>query len=118
MAGSKTEDACTIYAPIGGGSAPRAEQRISGTGTTEANSATALTLGAKATLMNGANSIRVSFRAATGVATAVATTSLLIGSYGRFDWDVTDETDFVYVEAGDGASTFECWIWTSSPGTV
>jgi hypothetical protein len=103
-----------LVAPIGGGSAPEAEQRIANTGTTEANNSTALRIGEFATLKNGANAIRVSFRSATGVSTAVATTSLLLGPYERFDWYVKYETQFVYAEAGDGASAYECWVWHSS----
>lgn len=113
--GIPSDQSSQILAPVGGGSAPVATQRIANTGTTEANNATALTPLSMATLQAGAASIRVSFRGATGVVGAVATTDLLIPAGGRFDWYVTPDTDIVYVEAGDGASAYECWVWSSSP---
>lgn len=113
--GIPSDQSSQMLAPIGGGSAPVATQRLAGTGTTESNNATALTPLALATLYNGAGSIRVSFRGSTGIAGAVATTDLLIAAYARFDWYVTPDTDIVYVEAGDAASAYECWVWSSSP---
>lgn len=92
----------------------RIAQRLGNTGTTEANNATALTVGSMATLVVGATSIRISMRTATGGASQVATTSLLLPANGRIDWLVEAETKIVYVEAGDAASAYECWVWTSS----
>lgn len=110
---SKADVAAVMYAPYGSGA--RAEQRLAGTGTTEATNATALTRGHMATLMVSASvGVRVNFGSAT--APGCATTDLAVGPSMRFDWTVEPETAFVSIEAEDGSSAYEAWVWTSSPG--
>lgn len=106
--------AAAVAAPIGGGDAPRAAQRLANTGTTESHNSTLLALNEMATIMVGAAAIRVSFRAATAGATQVATTDPIIPAYGRFDWLVTPLTACVYVEAADGSAAYEAHVWSSS----
>lgn len=104
------DTASMMYAPHAG----RAEQRLAGTGTTEATNATALAVGCMATLIVGPNAaIRVNFGDVT--APGVATTDLAIAAGGRFDWTVEPATAFVSVEAEDGAADYEAWTWQSSP---
>jgi len=86
-------------------------QRISGTGTTSAASTVALPAGRMATLIAGANAIR--FRLGAAAPTAEAT-DVYLPAGGRFDWYVTVATAWVSVEAGDGSSAFEAWVWVSS----
>lgn len=108
---SQADVAATMLAPFG--SAPRAEQRLANTGTTESTNATAMTAGAMATLKVGSAAIRVNFGSAT--APTVATTDLIIGAYSQFDWKVEPGSAFVSIEAADGASAYEAWLWMSSP---
>lgn len=103
------------YAPVGGGTFPRAADIISGTGTTEDSNATALNVGSYATLLVGASSVRVSFRKLTAQPDQVATTAPLLPAGAKFDWFVTDDTKVLYAQAGDGASAYEAWLWQSSP---
>jgi hypothetical protein len=98
--------------PPSGASGATAQQRLANTGTTEAENATALTVGELATLMVGAAAIRVSFGSAASFATA--TTDLIVPAYGRFDWMVSPRDAFVSIEAADGSSAYEAWVWTSS----
>jgi hypothetical protein len=101
--------------PPSGSAAPTQEQRLANTGTTESTNATALTDGAMATLLVGAVAVRVAFLAATGGGSAVETTDPIIGAYQRFDWKVSGAyDDFVAIQAADGASAYEAWVWTSS----
>lgn len=101
--------------PPSGTSAPGADQRLAGTGTTEAATATALTDGAMATIVVGAAAIRIEFGGAAIGAGGVETTDMIIGAYQRFDWLVRGATDdFVAIEAADGSSAYEAWVWTSS----
>lgn len=96
--------------------APKKPVYLSGTGTAEDSNITPLTGGCYATLKAGAASLRVRFLGEASVAGAVATTDLLIAANERYDWVVEPKkTDFVYVEAGDGAAAYEAWVWTSSP---
>jgi len=104
-----------MLAPVGDGTAPNAEQLLTGTGTTEASNATVLGIQRMATIKVGNSSVRISFRAATGGTAQVATTSLLLQAGERFDWYVTNDTKFAYVEAGDAVSLYQAWVWNSSP---
>lgn len=113
---SYEQEAAKMLAPPGGGAAPLLEDRLAGTGTTEDNNTTGLHVGAMATLLVGNVAVRVSFENATGLSTKVATTDPIIAANSRFDWLVTPETAFVYVEAADGSSAYECWVWQSSDG--
>jgi hypothetical protein len=97
------------------GTAPEGAQRLADTGTTEDTNATALTAGQMATLLVGSVAIRVVWLAATGGGSDVAATDLALGPYSRFDWIVYGGTDdFVAVQAADGSSAYEAWVWTSS----
>jgi hypothetical protein len=110
---SKADVAAVMLAPYGSGE--RAEQRLAGTGTTEATNATALTRGHMATLMvSSAVGVRINFGSATAPGCAV--TDLTIAAGQRFDWTVEPDTAFVSIEAEDGSSAYEAWVWTSSPG--
>lgn len=86
-------------------------QRISGTGTTSAATTVALPTGRMATLIAGPNAIR--FRLGSSAPTAAAT-DVYLPAGGRFDWFVVTATTWVSVEAGDGSSAFEAWVWVSS----
>jgi hypothetical protein len=101
--------------PPSGATAPTQAQRLAGTGVTEAASATALTGGAVATLLVGGTSIRLAFGGAALGVGSVATTDLVIGANYRFDWYVQADSDaFIAIEAADGATAYEAWVWTSS----
>lgn len=102
--------AADMRAPSGTGAT--AAQRLAGTGTTGAENATALTVGAMATLLVGAAAVRVGF-GATAAAESAATGPIL-PAYGRFDWLVQSLDCFVSVEAADGAAAYEAHVWTSS----
>lgn len=110
-----TELSSEMLAPVGGGTAPNAEQLLSGTGTTESNNSTVLGTQRMATLKVGNASIRVSFRAATGAADQVALDSMLLQAGERFDWYVMPDTCVVYAQAGDAVSAYQAWVWNSSP---
>lgn len=107
-------DSSRILAPAADSSAPRAEQRLANTGTTESSNSTALSVGCMATLCVGATAIRVTFRTSTGLSTQVAATNRIIPAYGSYDWYVTNDTKVVYIEAADSASAYEAHVWTSS----
>ena len=114
MADFIVNQSATLLAPDSAASAPRSEQRLAGTGTTEATNATALTVNAFASITVGAAPIRIVFRSVTGTGSNVATTNRTIGAYATYDWLVESGTDFVAIEAADGASAYEAWVWTSS----
>lgn len=87
--------------------------RLAGTGTTESTTATALTVGSFASILVGANSVRIVWSSAT--AGTVATTSPLLPGGSKVDWLVTYGRQFVTIEAGDATSAYEAWVWQSSP---
>lgn len=105
----------TILGPVGGGAFPRASDRLADTGTTEDSTAAKLVLGSMATILVGGEAVRFSLRGATGQASQVATTDPIIGANQMFHWTVEADTSVVYVEAADGASAYECWVYQSSP---
>lgn len=115
---SSPESALVMNGPVGGGSFPRAYDRLANTGTTEDSNAAKLPEGAMATILVGAAAVRFSLRATLAAATQVATTDPIIPAYGRFDWTVTPDTTVIYVEAADGSSAYEAWVWSSSPPLV
>jgi hypothetical protein len=96
-----------------GASAPTLWQRLSGTGTTGVENATALTVGEMATLLVGATAVRFGMGSSAGAAEASATGPIL-PAYARLDWLVSERDTFVSVEAADGAASFEAHVWTSS----
>lgn len=103
-----------LLAPDSALSAPRTTQRLANTGTTESTNATALTNNAFATIQVGATPIRIVWRGTTGTGSVVATTDLILGAYVSKDWFVEAGTDFVAIEAADGASAYEAHVFTSS----
>ena len=101
-------------APRSGTGYPRSPQLIAdAAGATQAN-ATALAIGAMATLQIGAQAVRATFykAAAGGV---VGATDMLFAANTAVSWLVEDETCFVYV-AEPGGAAYEAWVWPSSPG--
>lgn len=103
-----------VRAPSDDLSAPAQAQLLAGTGTTEAHNATALIKNGQGTLQAGENAVRISFRSAAGGAAQVSTTSMRIAGGTSISWLVTEYTKHVYVEAADGASAYEAWVWSSS----
>lgn len=113
--GSFIDQAAIMLSPITGGTAPRAEQSLSGTGTTEATNTTALTVGEYATIKNGPVAVRCVFLAATGTGTSVsATEPFVLAPYEAWNWMVETGTKFVAIEAYDGATAYIASVWTSS----
>lgn len=99
--------------PPSGASGATAAQRLSGTGATGAENTTALAGGEMATLLVGATAVRVRWGGADTV--EADTTDPILPAYGRFDWVVdSSRDDFVSVQAADGTSAYEAWVWTSS----
>ena len=85
-------------------------QRITGT---TSQSSSALSIGKMATLIvSGDTAVAVRF--SSGSDTAVST-DIEIPASGRFDWSVTTDSQIVSAIAADGTSTFECWVFESSP---
>lgn len=114
--GLPTDQASEMLVPSGDATAPYDEQRLANTGTTESVNATSLVIGSMATLVVGGVAVRVRWRGTGGLATQVATTQQIVPAYGRIDWTVvSNRSAFVYVEAADGASAYEAWVWSSSP---
>lgn len=99
--------------PPVGSTEPLSAMRLSGSGTTGVENATALSTGQMATLLVGGTAVRCGWGATSGGAEAAATGPIL-GPYSRFDWMVSASNAFVSVEAADGSSTFEAHVWTSS----
>lgn len=97
-----------------GASVPTLDDRLAGTGATEDTNATSLTVNEMATILVGSVAVRVAFLSATGGGSSVATTDRALGPYARFDWLVTSRDCFVAVQAADGSSAYEAWVWTSS----
>lgn len=99
--------------PPSGASGATAAQRLAGTGATGAENTTALAGGEMATLLVGATAVRVRWGGSSSV--EADTTDPILPAYGRFDWMVDAAADdFVSVQAADGTSSFEAWVWTSS----
>lgn len=82
------------------------------TGTTS-QQATVLPVGRMATIIVS-DAVGVRFRFDSSAATALST-DMMIAAGGRFDWLVTEQTKHVAGISGDGATTFEAWVFTSSP---
>lgn len=108
----------TPLAPLDGTPAAGDTQnkvRLANTGTTESKNTVALTSGSLATIsVSAAAAIRVNWAGTSSV--TCATTDLELGAGASFTWEVQDGTsDFVAIEASDGSSAYEAWLWTSSP---
>lgn len=110
--------ASTILGPTGAdpsdSSSRRSPERLAGTGTTEAHNTGRLIHHNMATLLVGDTAIRFMLREASGLAGVVATTDMYLAAGASFTWTVDRLTRHVYIEAADGASTYEAWVWKSS----
>jgi len=115
--GYPTDDASTLLGPAGDEAYPLGDDRLTGT-TGEDSPASKLRVGCMATILNGGQAIRFSLRGALAGSAQVATTDPIIPANGRFDWTVTPGTTVPYVESEDASTSFECWVWQSSPGVA
>ena len=107
-------NAYDMRAPANTAAAPQTHQRITGSDQTGAVNSTALTVDQMATLLIGANAVRVRFAATADLADNVAATDPILGPYSRFDWLVSSLDCFVGLEMASGSGTFEGHVWTSS----
>ncbi len=98
----------------GAAAAPIKPQRIAATDQTGASHTTALTQQQMATLLIGANAVRVRFGSTEAIAAATAATDPVLGPYTRFDWVVSSLDCFVGLEMASGSGTAEGHVWTSS----
>lgn len=89
------------------------KQTLANTGATESVT-TELPKGVYCTLKVGATPVRVRFSAITGSA-LVGTTDVLFAAGDTYHWIVQDHSKFVAVEAADGSSAYQVWVWVSSP---
>lgn len=92
----------------------RKPQYLADTGTTESHNPNALAHNQMATLLVGLTSVRVMLSASGGLSDVVATTDIILGPGSTFTWMVDSLTRHAYVEAADGASPYEAWVWKSS----
>lgn len=113
---SMIDELSMIRAPSDNQAVPRAAQLLADTGTTEDHNATALRVGGMATLVAGAEPIRVSFRTAAGGAAQVALTSMRLAAGTSISWLCTTYDKHVYVEAADAVAAYEAWVWSSNFG--
>ena len=88
--------------------------RITGSDQTGAANTTGLPVDQMATLLIGANAVRVRFATTQTLAEAVAATDPILGPYSRFDWQVSTLDRFVGLEMASGSGTFEGHVWSSS----
>lgn len=100
--------------PVNAQAVPIKMQQITGSDQTGAANTTALTVGAMATLLIGANNVRARWGSTNALASAVAATDPILPAYGRFDWFVSSEDCFVGLEMASGSGTFDGYVWTSS----
>jgi hypothetical protein len=110
----------TIYGPLSAAvseliSARRVPQRLSGTGTTEASNAASMLPGKYATLVVGDTPVRYALADEPGISNAVATTDIIIPANSSVTWTVGKFSRYAYVEAADGSSAYEAWVFQSSP---
>lgn len=110
----KVGEAAIVLAPVGTGS--RLGARVDGTGTTEAHNATALTKGAYATIVSDTALFAV-FRGTAGLTTQVtASSAFIIPANTFFSWLVEEGSRYIYMEAKDGSSAWDAYVWTSGQG--
>lgn len=109
------DDALRVLGPAGDGAFPRKPDRLAGTGTTEDLTTTPLTVGPYATIVVGSVAVRVELNNDPTATGQVATTDVVLAANSRFDWEVELSTRYVHVEAADGTSAYECWVWQSGP---
>ena len=87
-------------------------QRLSGTGATGAENATALPVGRYATLQVAGTAVRARWGA---TAPEADTTDVYLSAGASFSWYVEQSSQFVSVQAADGSAAFEAHVWCSSP---
>jgi len=109
-----TKSADIMLGPASAGDEPRKPKRLAGTGATEDVTDTALAVAQYATILVGAVAVRFTLSANATATGQVATTDPIIPAYGRFDWLVGNDTIHAHVEAADGTTAYEAWVWTSS----
>jgi hypothetical protein len=115
MADSPTVIQSCDVRPPSGAAAPTKEQQLSGTGTTSAGNTTALTVGEMATLLNGAEPVRIGFGSSKAAAETDADASaIILGPYGRYDWMVSERDKHVAARVVSGSAAYEASCWTSS----
>jgi hypothetical protein len=95
--------------------APHKFTVLANTGTTERTNAKALPNGKFATLKVGKTRIRVVWTRESGLSNIVGSTDFILEAGERFDWVVSEVTQYVYIEAEDGSTAYQAWLWTSSP---
>lgn len=112
--------AAYITAPVISGVTPTAAtvaagdpQRLAGTGATGAENAIALPTARYATLQIAAVAVRVRFGATSAV--EADTTDVYLAASASFAWYVEQGSQFVSVQAADGAAAYEAHVWCSSP---
>ena len=88
-------------------------QRLSGTGATGAENATALPVGRYATLQVAGTAVRARWGATDSV--EADTTDVYLAAGATFAWYVEQSSQFVSVQAADGSAAFEAHVWCSSP---
>lgn len=110
--------ASRILGPVSGAAglpdARRVPERLAATGTTESSNSGALIIGNMATILVGAVPVRFVLRSDRGLAGQVATTDMYLPAGGSFTWTVDHLTRHIYIEAADGSSAYEAWVWKSS----
>lgn len=99
-------------APLASGSTARTIQRLAAAGGTSSAISVPMTPGSYASIVNS-SSTPIAIRFGTSAPTAV-TTDLELGSNGRFDWYVEEDTMYVAAIAADGSTAYECWVFGSS----
>jgi len=115
---STISEACNMLGPASGLAEPRKPKLLTGAGTTEDVTDTALEPGSYATLMVGSVGIRFVLNTNATATSQVASTDIELPPYGRHDWKVDPSTIHVHTESTDGLSTHKAWVFQSSPGKV
>lgn len=116
---SAIEEAAMVLGGSEDESEPRKPMQLSDSGTTESENSTKLEPNTSATLLVADNGVAIRFalKGSSGASDVVSSSSRKLGAGQRFDWHVQGGlTDFVYVEAADGSSSYDAHVWTSGPG--
>lgn len=94
--------------------ARRVPELLADTGATESSNEGAFIVNNNVTLLVGAEPIRFVLRSEPGLATQVGSTDMYLPAGGVFTWTADHLTRYVYIEAADGASAYQAWVWKSS----
>jgi len=114
----KVDEAAVVLAPNRGGSATNAQRgfRIDGTGTTEQHNAVPMRVGAYATIISD-TALWARFAGASALSTQVtAGNAFYIPADVYFSWVVQEHSKHIYVEAKDGSSDWDAFVWQSGEG--